>query len=112
MQVTRDWPNDADGGVLRLLFGNGFDFSKPHEVDYNIDFKEWPPRPEAIELLRSTYGEVDVYEPDEHGDGYAQFKIVALVSYEGVIATQRQASIAMAPYGGICETWGVMQDAP
>jgi len=111
-ELTADWPDDADGGVFRRLAEHHFDFSKPHTIDYNIDFLEWPPTRQALELLESMYGPVTVYEPDEHGDGYAQFQMRELVTYEKVVSVQRSASNAMRPFGGVCESWGVMQDAP
>jgi len=106
-QISADWPDDADGGVLRSLHQEGFDFSKPHEVDYNIDFKDWPPPLEAIEVLRSIYGVVELVGPSDLGAGYAEFKVFGPLSYEGVTSIQRNASAAMAPFGGVCETWGV-----
>ena len=110
--LTEDWPDDADGSVFRRLVEHDFDFSKPHSVDYNVDFESWPPAQGAIELLDSLYGPVTLYDPDEHGDSYIQFQIHAPVTYEGVTAVQRKVSAAMEPYGGVCESWGVMQDAP
>ena len=112
VNTTVDWSDDADGGVFRRLVEHGFDFSKPHSVDYNVDFGSWPPVPRAIELLESLYGPVKLYAPDEHGDGYIQFQVLAPVTYEGVTSIQRSVSVAMGPYGGTCESWGVMQDAP
>ncbi|MEZ5465037.1 MAG: ribonuclease E inhibitor RraB [Lysobacteraceae bacterium] len=105
------WPDDADGDVFRRLFERGFDFSEPHSVDYNVDFSSWPPDKSAIELLRSQYGSITLYEPDEHGDGYVQFHIYAPLTYEGVITVQSTVNEAMKPYGGVCESWGVLQDA-
>jgi hypothetical protein len=110
--ITADWPDDADGGVFRRLAEHGFDFSKPYSVDYNVDFDSWPPQQAAIDLLDSLHGPVAIYNPDESGDGYIQFQIHAPVTYEGVVAVQRKVSAEMEPYGGVCESWGVMQDAP
>ncbi|MBK8212191.1 MAG: ribonuclease E inhibitor RraB [Myxococcales bacterium] len=103
------WPNDADGDVFRRLVNAGFDFSRDWSVDYNVDFEVWPPAAAALELLRSRYGHIDLYPPDEHGTGYVQFQIVGPVTYEGVTSTQRQVGAAMRPFGGVCESWGVMQ---
>ena len=111
-QLTYDWPDDADGGVFRHLTEHGFDFSKPHSVDYNIDFDHWPPPEEAIALLESMYGPVSLYDSDEHGGGYAQFQVNGPVTYDGVTSVQRTATSAMESFGGVCESWGVLQDAP
>ena len=110
--TNANWPDDADGGVFRRLVEHGFDFSKSHTVDYNVDFDAWPPPSEAIATLRSIYGAVELYDPDEFGQGYAQFKAHGPVTYEAVTSVQRRTSSAMASFGGICESWGVTQDAP
>jgi len=32
------WPDDADGDVLRRMKARGFDFNQPCLVDFNVDF--------------------------------------------------------------------------
>jgi len=103
-----NWPNDADGDVLRRIDADGFDFSKSYTVDYNIDFESWPPAPAAFELLKAQYGNIEVYEPDEDYAGYVQFQINAPITYEGVTSIQRNASSAMQPFGGVCGSWGIL----
>ena len=102
------WPTDADGDVFRALEADGFDFSNRYAVDYIVDFDNWPPAPAALEVLRSQYGSIQVFDPGEDGDGYVLFKVNGPVTYEGVTSVQRRASSAMQPFGGICESWGVM----
>ena len=111
-QLSNDWPSDADGDVFRRLVDHGFDFSKTYSVDFNIDFEAWPPPALAIAKLESMYGTVTLYPPDENLDGYAQFQVHGRVTYEGVTSVQRNASAAMQSFGGVCDSWGVMQDAP
>ena len=106
-EFTSDWPDDADGDVFRRLVANGFDFSKPWSVDYNVDFSNWPPPAKAIEVLTEMYGEVTIYPPEDHFNGWLLFKCFGRVAYDDVIAVQLRATAAMRPYGGICETWGV-----
>lgn len=107
-EITMNWPDDSDGDVFRRLEADGFDFSKSYAIDYNVDFDSWPPLPEAIERLRKLYGDVEIFNPDEEGDGYVLFQVFSPVTYERVTTVQRQASAAMGPYGGICESWGVL----
>ena len=105
------WPNNADGDVFRRLEEDGFDFLQPHSVDFNVDFDSWPPPQHAVELLRSMYGAICLFPPDEDSSGWAQFQIHGLVSYEVVTSVQRNTTKAMLPFGGVCESWGVMQSA-
>jgi len=37
-----------------------------------------------------------------------QFQVVGVVTYPGVTSIQRHVSAAMQPFGGMCESWGVM----
>lgn len=110
--VAEDWPDDADGDVFRRLAEHGFDFSKQYCVDYNVDFEVWPPAQAAIEHLESMYGPITLHDPSGRSGGYIQFNILGRLTYEEVTSIQRKVSAAMKPYGGICESWGVLQDAP
>lgn len=110
-EIVADWPGDADGGVFRRLAVAGFDFSQDWSVDYNVDFESWPPTEAALDLLRSTYGNLSLYPPDEHGAGYVQFQVIGPVTYEGVTSVQLRASAAMLPFGGVCESWGVLHNS-
>lgn len=102
------WPNDADVDVFSRLESDGFDFSKTRTVDYYVDFDVWPAPRSALELLQSRYGRIEVIEPEVDSDGYILFHVVGLVTYEEVTFVQRNTCLAMRPYSGICEAWGVM----
>lgn len=58
------WPNDADGDVLRRMKASGFDFEVKTDIDFNVDFDDWPPAPELIELLGNQFAIVKMYEPN------------------------------------------------
>lgn len=107
--TTMHWPDTADGDVFRRLQSSGFDFSQVYAVDFNVDFKPWPPSPMALQLLQQKYGKLTLHPPEGNSLGYVQFQIVGKLSYELVISTQAQASQEMASYGGVCESWGVLQ---
>jgi hypothetical protein len=102
-----NWPYNSDGNVLRRLAETGFDFTKSVEIDFNVDFETWPPKPEAMELLKQHHDNVELYEPEEDCDGYALFTINSVLTYQLVILTQENISALMKPFGGICESWGV-----
>ena len=105
---SENWPDDADGDVFRRLAAAGFDFSKSWTVEYNVDFESWPPPNEALDLLCSMYGHLDLYPSDSDGDGYVQFQVAGPVTYEGVTSIQHRTSVEMRPFSGVCESWGVL----
>ncbi len=105
------WPDNADGDVFRRLEASGFDFTARHVVDYNVDFNSWPPPEEAVAILRREFGNVAIHEPEENFGGYLQLQENGLVSYDRVIAVQASVTSAMAPYGAVCESWGVLQQS-
>ena len=100
-----NWPNDSD--VLRRLAKTGFDFTKTVEIDFNVDFETWPPKPETMELLKQYHNNVELYEPEEDSDGYVLFTINSVLTYKIVISTQENISALIRPFGGVCESWGV-----
>lgn len=102
-----DWPTDVDGNVFRALQNQGFDFSKPTLIDFNVDFQTWPPPQAALTELSRHYPSIEVCEPDDDADGYLQFHVYALVTYELVMNTQSEVTEMMAPFRGECSSWGV-----
>ena len=111
-----NWPNDADGDVLRGLEEDGFDFSKSYDVDFNIDFEEWPASQDAIDLLNSKYAPIEIIEPDEEDleegitKGYILAQVSGQITYDFIVNTQEKLTVLMKPFGGFCESWGVMQE--
>lgn len=102
-----EWPNDADGDVLRRMSQQGFDFARPCVVDFNVDFEDWPPDPRALQILEASYPGTKMYLSDD-GGGYVQFQVEALLTYALVVTTQRAVSESMAQFDGVCESWGVL----
>ena len=91
MNDSTTWPDDADGDVLRALASKGFDFGAEYSIDFNVDFEDWPPHPEAMTWLQSRYGTIKVYEPEDSFNGYAQFQVKARLSY--ALVTETQAAV-------------------
>jgi hypothetical protein len=103
-----NWPTDADGDVLRSLKDSGFDFAKPCLIDFNVDFDNWPPSPKAVSLLSREYPSLTAYEPEADTRGYLLVQVFGLLTYELVTHVQESISDAMAPFGGRCDSWGVL----
>lgn len=111
-----NWPNDADGDVFRRLEEKNFDFDSTVQVDFNIDFDHWPLSKEEQEFVKGLYPNSELIDPDEEdieaGDdmGYVQFQVVGKLTYELVIEVQGAVTNQMRQIGGVCESWGVMQE--
>ena len=103
-----NWPNDADGDVFRRLQSRGFDFHREYLVDFDVEFESWPPAAGAIDLLRKEYPSTVVYDETDERSGYVQFQVHGRVTYEMVTRVQAMISALMAPFGGKCESWGVL----
>jgi hypothetical protein len=106
------FPAGADGDVLRRLQENGFDFSRPHDIDFAIDFDAWPPADDAIAWLKQHYQSVAIYDPEDGDPGDVIVQVHGLVTHDLVVQTQAAISSAMSAFGGICEAWGMLDDGP
>ena len=105
-------PGDVDGEALDKLKANGFDFSKPRLVEFTVDFSSWPPHREAMKRLARDYPSATVCRVDGDKDGYLEFQVYALVSYELVTNIQSHVTELMAPYNGVCSSWAILVAAP
>jgi Regulator of ribonuclease activity B len=101
------WPDDADGDVLRRMAARGFDFGQPCLIDFNVDFDSWPPPEVALTRLEQRFPSTRTC-PSSDGGGYVQFQVYGKLSYELVVNTQRVVSNEMATFGGVCDSWGVL----
>lgn len=103
-----NWPDDADGDALRRFEADGDDLAAPRPIDFNVDFETWPPSAEALALLQERYPRLERVEPEDGAGGYVVLKVTAPLSYEFVVGMQREVTLSMARFGGVCESWGAM----
>jgi len=102
------WPDDVDGDAMRRLEAGGFDFDASYDIDFDVDFDAWPPAPAFIERLKASYPRLELQPPENDVAGYVRFVIEAKLSYELVVFVQESVAAIAAPYGGRCESWGVL----
>lgn len=106
--TSKEWPDDADGQVLRRLQGKGFDFSRKYLVDFTVDFEEWPPNPEALRAIRREFESAAEYVDDVSGQGSIVVKFESVLDYCFVVDTQLRLSEIVNDFGGWCDSWGVL----
>jgi hypothetical protein len=97
-----DWPNDADGGVMRRLQRSGFPFDCEAVIDFNVEFDE-PPDELVVRMLK---GELPSAKISEQNDEIL-VQVRALITYPFVVRMQADLSRMCARFGGRCESWGV-----
>ena len=105
------WPAGADGDVFRRLAQAGFDFDRTYAIDFNIDFEAWPPPPALVVHLRRNYPQLEGVEPDGDSPGYLHVVVRDKLTYQLVTFIQTAISELVRPYGGVCESWGVLHES-
>lgn len=101
-----EWPADADGDVLRNLAARGFDFSREYVVDFNIDFDEEPSLGDLSARVMARFPAARVEWLDD--ENCLLVKVSSRLTYEFVIDTQKELSDIAGPWGGQCDSWGVL----
>lgn len=93
---------------MRRLESDGFPFELTHKIDFNVDFAQWPPAPQIIEQLKTLYPTLQVNPPEDDRPGDLSFSVKEKLSYELVVFIQKAVTEMASPYGGRCESWGVL----
>ena len=66
----------------------------------------------AVNMLARQYPDLEIHEPEGEFAGDITFQVSDLVTYELVMRIQREVTTLMVPFGGRCESWGVLQEPP
>ena len=101
---TVEWPDDADGDVMRRLRDAGFDFSLEAEVDFNIDFDRLPPDSAVIGLVEAKFPSARV---SIDGDSIL-VQVRGLVTCDFVTGMQANLTQLSPEFAGRCESWGIL----
>ena len=98
MNEDKNWPEDTDGDVFRILEERQFDFNTPHEIEFPIDFNTWPlnkaQQEQAIKRLpEAKFIQLDESEyEDNENSGYLSYIVKEKVTYDFVIKEQKRLS--------------------
>lgn len=97
------WPNDADGDVFRSLQADGFDFSAPALIDFNVEVKDPATWGDAVDAAVDAFPDAGIGEEETH----FVVQISAPLTYDFVVATQKKLTDVTAAHGGKCNSWSV-----
>ena len=106
-----EWPEDTDGDMFRMLYEEGFDFTQPVNIAFNIDFNHWPLTESELLALQAQFPKCEVIEVDDEDtgevEGYVQIVRESTLNYEFVTSVQRHVSKQVKSLGGWCDSWEV-----
>jgi hypothetical protein len=100
------FPDDVDGDVLRRMALSGFDFEIKHDVDFVVEFYDWPISNLTTDRITKYFVRHEIID-HKNGTGEISGVINSLVTYEFVINIQKELSAIAESDNGICEVWGV-----
>ena len=105
---------NKDRELIARLQRDGVNVSQVHTIEFNIDFTDWPPPVDAIDVLKNKYGNIKSYEPDRLNDihdGYLAVRVNSILTAEFVAEKQKQITAIVSQFGGYCNTWAVILHA-
>jgi regulator of RNase E activity RraB len=108
-----DYPDDSDGGALRCVAENGSDMTMPMYLDFHVAV----PDQEAADTLASKARQLGYHAKVSDS---AECKLPwtcecstrMVVTYESVIAVQKELARLSAPLGGFPDGWGTFGNGP
>ncbi|MBQ4838096.1 MULTISPECIES: ribonuclease E inhibitor RraB [Pseudoalteromonas] len=108
-----NWPADADGDVLRILEERDFDFDKTHNIEFYIEFNNWPLTDKQQREITENLPSASFLDSDQEsiadGDapGYVLYTANNIVTHEFVGQEQARLSRLVEHLNGVCNSWAV-----
>lgn len=99
-----DWPQDADGDVLRRLENSGFDFSQQVKIDFEVSLANQQSLPSVKRTIEQAIAKVQI-STTEYG---LTVQVGDFLTYAFVMGMQAKLSELAGPFGGSCDEWGVL----
>jgi hypothetical protein len=90
--MTQLWPDDADGDVLRRLKARAFNFEAIYDIEFVVDFDDWPPAPQFVDFLKAAYPRLELYGAADGRSGYVKLIVESRLTYDLVISMQQSIS--------------------
>ncbi len=108
-----DYPNDADGDVLRRIANDGSNMAKPMLIDFQVAMPDEASARELAGIALELGYRVDAYESPECSLPWTtECSTRMLATYAGVIAVQAELAELSRRYGGYPDGWGSFGNGP
>jgi hypothetical protein len=109
--MTREFPSDETGDVLRNMSAHGVDFSKEHEIEFFLTFDDVGSAKQcaqAIDALRRY--QTQLASNDETG----RIDVIAtrrmFLDHNKITQSERELADLAHIHGGWPDGWGTLQD--
>ena len=109
------FPDDANGDVLRRMSSSGFDFDRSHHVEFFAVFRTEEDADRVAQEYVADHRAGDrliAVDTAPHDVGGMELKIVKsmLVTYENITAFEELLAERSGKYDSYTDGWGVLQD--
>ena len=109
-KAAMEFPNDANGDVLRKMHESGMDFSKSYDIEFFHLFKD---EKGARAMARDVSARGDRAEVDSNEEQSAWDCMVVMnmkPSHKEITAAEESLGRIAAEHGGKSDGWGVLQE--
>jgi len=106
------FPDDANGDLLKEMQAAGLDLSRPREIDFFHLFDGEQAAAAMAEAVRTTVETtgVVVEEQSKRGEWQVCTTVIVLPSYDNVTGMEKQLDDIARRFGGRGDGWGARQD--
>ncbi len=109
-----NFPNDADGDVLRSLASKGVDLSKPRKIEFYCYAADYQTALKIVEEVSELGFTPDIFDDREGSDKSKRFSVYSaktiIPSYDNIIEEQRVLNELLEKYQTECDGWGTMSN--
>ena len=110
--MTGRFPDDADGDTLQRLADTGIDFSRPMDINFQVEVRDNSAARSVATIAEARGYKVKTYVDDETGDITVECTATMYATYEGVVSRQAELTDASRAFGGSCDAWGTYGNDP
>ncbi|WP_203289031.1 ribonuclease E inhibitor RraB [Metabacillus indicus] len=104
------FPKDEDGKILSMLYREGLNFKKPHNVDFYVAVPDEKNGEAMIKALADN-GYKFMMEYDDDVEEWTCFGSVKMhLKHNEITAVQKKLDAIVKPLGGYADGWGVMTE--
>ena len=112
--MSIDFPNDADGDVLRSLSDKGINLQESRIIEFYCYAKTRQVAERIVQEAEFPEFDVEIFESDSDENSDAVFSVYfskqMVPSYKSLIQIQDELNSILAAFDTVCDGWGTLVD--